>query len=102
MNSIDDGGSGDEGEVQSDGWRVDLGDRIEQILDRKRSSVAGREESLAAFNRLASSKYVQEEVHNSRDALVAAFLKSIKSENSETEAVLALKGEQCDVTVRTS
>jgi hypothetical protein len=72
-------------------WQEDLHDRIQEILDRKRSSVVGREESLAAYIRILCAKYAREEVHGKTLELAAAFLKSVKTESSEKESVLALK-----------
>ena len=94
VNSIEDGLDEEEGEEKGEqpDWAVDLADRVEQILDRKRSSGAGREESLVAFGRLLSSRYAYEEIHGSREALVVALLRSVKSEVSERESTLALKG----------
>lgn len=76
----------------SDAWKEELGDRIEQLLDRKRSSVAGREDSLAAYCRLLTSLYLKEELHGKTEPLIVAFLKSIKTESSERETAYALKG----------
>ncbi|KAI9699217.1 MAG: hypothetical protein M1820_007189 [Bogoriella megaspora] len=91
-NSIDDIlAAADEVEPPTDAWRAALDDRIEQIIDRKRSSVQGREESLAAYNRILISQYTQEVLHSKMGELAAAFLKSIKSETSENETILALK-----------
>ncbi|KAI9784264.1 MAG: hypothetical protein M1839_002324 [Geoglossum umbratile] len=72
-------------------WLEELNDRIAQIVDRKRSSTAGREESLSAYVRILTAKYVAEELHGKAEELVGAFLKSIKAESSEKETVLALK-----------
>ncbi|KAI9805654.1 MAG: hypothetical protein M1833_005146 [Piccolia ochrophora] len=91
VNSIDEVLSPDNGEFQTDAWIEDLKDRIEQILDRKRSSVQGREDTLMAYNRILIAKYAQEVIHGRTDELVAGFLKSIKAETSEKETILALK-----------
>lgn len=94
MNSIEDMLSGEDVDLQVPVWKADLGDLIEQILDRKRSSSAGREESLASFVRLAMGKYVYDEIHDRAEEIVNALLKSIKANSSEKEAVLALRGSQ--------
>ena len=73
-------------------WQADLADRIEEILDRKRSSVQGRETTLAAYVRILTAQYAAEEIRRKDAELVAAFLKSIKAETSEKETILALKG----------
>ena len=70
----------------------DLSEIVEQILDRKRSSVTGREGTLAAFNRLATAGCVGEGVHEKNPELVGALLRSIRSRASEREAMLALRG----------
>jgi Interferon-related developmental regulator (IFRD) len=73
-------------------WQEELSDRMAQIVDRKRSSTAGREESLSAYVRILTAKYAAEELQGKSEELVSAFLKSIKAESSEKETVLALKG----------
>jgi hypothetical protein len=65
---------------------------VAQLLDRKRSSIAGREGSLSAYIRILTAKYAAEELHGKSEELVGVFLKSIKAESSEKETVLALKG----------
>lgn len=72
-------------------WPEELADCIQDILDRKRSSVQGREESLSAFCRLTKFHYVEEEIRSSIQDLLAAFSRSIKYEGSVRESVLALK-----------
>ncbi|RAO73081.1 uncharacterized protein BHQ10_009093 [Talaromyces amestolkiae] len=72
-------------------WPEELADCIQDILDRKRSSVQGREESLSTFCRLAKFHYVEEEIRGSIQDLLAAFSRSIKYEGSVRESVLALK-----------
>ena len=73
-------------------WKSDLTDRIEEIVDRKRSSVQGRETTLGAYVRILTSHYAEEEIKGKENDLVASFLKSIKSETSEKETILAMKG----------
>ncbi|KAL9094463.1 MAG: hypothetical protein Q9165_003313 [Trypethelium subeluteriae] len=90
-NSIDDLLASDEVQLQTDAWRTLLDERVEQIIDRKRSSGQGREESLAAYIHILTAQYTQEVIHNKIRELVPAFLKSIKTETSEKETVLALK-----------
>ena len=74
-------------------WASELADRVEEILDRKRSSVQGRETTLAAYVRVLTAQYAAEEIVGKEGELVAAFLKSIKAESSEKETTLAIKGE---------
>ncbi|KAI9753492.1 MAG: hypothetical protein M4579_005124 [Chaenotheca gracillima] len=91
VNSIDDVLASEDVANTTDAWREALQTRIDQIIERKRSSVAGREESLSAYTRFATASYIQEIIHGRTDELVAAFLKSIKAESSERETTLALK-----------
>ncbi|KAI9813584.1 MAG: hypothetical protein M1827_003653 [Pycnora praestabilis] len=91
VNSIDEMLSLDDTELPSDTWVGELQDRIEQIINRKRSSVQGREESLSAYVRILTAQYAQEEIHSKTAELVTAFLKSIKAESSEKETVFAIK-----------
>ncbi len=96
MNSIDEMLGPDSGELSTDAWRADLADRIAEILDRKRSSVQGRERCLAIYIRILTNHYAEEEIRGREPELVSAFLKNIKSESSEKETVLAIKGNpQC-------
>lgn len=82
----------DDSEQVADGWRAELADRIEEIIDRKRSSVQGREATLAAYIRILTAAYAEEEIRGKETDLVTAFLKSIKAETSEKETILAMKG----------
>jgi hypothetical protein len=60
-------------------------------LDRKRSSVQGREDSLSAYCRLSKFHYVEEEIRNHIQDLLVAFSRSIKHETSVRETTMALK-----------
>lgn len=68
-----------------------LSTRIEQITNRKRSSVQGREESLNGFAYALRSRYALMEISPSIEELVPAILKSVKASQTEKETVLALK-----------
>jgi hypothetical protein len=68
-----------------------LADRIQEILDRKRSSVQGREESLSAYCRLSKYHYVEEEIRSHLQDLLNAVSRSIKYEGSVRETTLALR-----------
>lgn len=85
----------DNAELSTDAWKAGLADRIAEILDRKRSSVQGRERCLAIYIRILTTQYAEEEIRGREIELVSAFLKSIKSESSEKETVLAIKGMFC-------
>lgn len=92
VNSIDDMISADTAEDVTEAWKQDLGDRMEEIIDRKRSSTQGREATLAAFGHILMSHYAFEEIQQKTSELFPALLKSIKSESSEKETSLALRG----------
>ncbi|KGO65423.1 Interferon-related developmental regulator, N-terminal [Penicillium italicum] len=72
-------------------WEQELGERIQEILDRKRSSVQGREEALQAFCRLTKYHYTVEEIHGAVPDLLAAFERSVRTEISVREATLGLR-----------
>ena len=65
---------------------------MEELIDRKRSSTQGREATLAMFNYLLMSHYAFDEIEHKTSDLLPALLKSIKSESSEKETSLALRG----------
>ena len=72
-------------------WRIDLKDRIDEIIDRKRSSVQGRDRCYATYIHILTAQYAEDEISGKEIELITAFLKSIKNETSEKETVLALK-----------
>ncbi|CAG8929545.1 unnamed protein product, partial [Penicillium nalgiovense] len=72
-------------------WEAELAERIQEILDRKRSSVQGREEALQAFCRLSKYHYTVEEIHGTIPDLLAAFERSVRTEISVREATLGLR-----------
>ena len=91
-NSIDDLiASTADTDLPQEAWIADLGDRIHEICDRKRSSVQGREETLQAFNVDLQRHYALEEIKPKVGELLPAVLKSVKGGGSERETVLALK-----------
>jgi len=91
VNSIDDMISMDEPENVNEAWKQDLGDRMEEIIDRKRSSTQGREATLASYVHILMSRYTLEDIQNKTSELFPALLKSIKAESSEKESCLALR-----------
>lgn len=91
-NSIDELLNGDTPDPITDAWRVDLADRIQELIDRKRSSVQGREKCLATYIRTLTAQYAEEDIRGKEAELVIAFLRSIKAESSERETILAMKG----------
>jgi hypothetical protein len=80
-------------EDTTEAWKQDLGDRIEEIIDRKRSSVQGREACLAQYSHYLMSHYAYDEIEHKTGELFPALLKSIKAESSEKETCLALRGQ---------
>lgn len=84
--------SADAPEDLSEGWKQDLGDRMEEIIDRKRSSVQGREATLLAYCHILKSRYVHDDIQHKTSELFPALLKSVKSESSEKETCVALQG----------
>ncbi|RDL38095.1 ARM repeat-containing protein [Venustampulla echinocandica] len=72
-------------------WKQGLADRIEEIIDRKRSSVQGRESTLNVYVYYLMSHYCGEEIENKASELFPALLKSVKMESSEKETCLALR-----------
>jgi hypothetical protein len=72
------------------GWEDRLRDQMAELLDRKRSSVKGREVALAAYLHLVRYHYAAAEIGSSQEIL-DALLKSVKSGSSTEETVLALK-----------
>ena len=79
-------------EDATEAWKQDLGDRMEEIIDRKRSSVQGRETTLAVYVHILMCHYAFEEIQHKTSELFPALLKSIKAESSEKETCLALRG----------
>ncbi|KAL1851823.1 hypothetical protein Plec18167_009462 [Paecilomyces lecythidis] len=75
----------------NDQWAEELADRVQEILDRKRSSVQGREESLSAYCRLSKYHFVADEIRSNISDLLAAFSRSVKYESSVRETTLALR-----------
>jgi hypothetical protein len=92
INSIDDMLALDVPEDASESWKQELADRMEEIIDRKRSSVQGRETTLAQYVHILMSHYALEDIKHRSAELFPAFLKSIKAENTEKETCLALRG----------
>lgn len=72
-------------------WEAELRVRMEQILDRKRSSGQGRESDIAAYIHILRIRYSHDVITNPFSELMTAFLRSIRNETSEKETVLALK-----------
>ena len=74
-------------------WTSRLSEKIDEVIDRKRSSNEGREAALSEYIRFLTARYVGEDLQGRENDLLSAFAKSVKQETSEKETILALKGE---------
>ncbi|KAM0718922.1 hypothetical protein Q7P37_005994 [Cladosporium fusiforme] len=90
-NSIDELLSEGADDTPVDALTTDLHLRIEQILDKKRSSTDGRELTLNAFTSDLTRLYSKPEIHSRMTDLLPAVLKGVKSGQSEREIALSLK-----------
>ncbi|ELR07955.1 hypothetical protein VC83_00061 [Pseudogymnoascus destructans] len=75
----------------TDAWQQTLSARIEEIIDRKRSSIQGRELAYAVYVHLLTTHYAFDTISSRKSDLLAAFLKSTKAESSEKETQLAIR-----------
>lgn len=80
-----------EANADYDSWTTELSNVIANIVDRKRSSHQGREQTYAAYSRLSKFHPMQDELYGHVGELVGAFCKSIKSEASVRETSFALR-----------
>ena len=90
-NSIDELLSEGGDEIPQDALTAELYQRIEQILDRKRSSTDDRELTLNAFTTDLIRQYSKPEIQSRMSDLLPAILKSVKAGQSERETALGLK-----------
>lgn len=90
-NSIDDLLSEGGDDTPQDALTADLYLRIEQILDKKRSSTDGRELTLNAFTSDITRHYAKPEIQPRMSDLLPAVLKGVKGGQSEREIALSLK-----------
>lgn len=90
-NSIDELLSEGADDTPVDALTADLHLRIEQILDKKRSSTDGRELTLNAFTSDLTRLYSKPEIQSRMSDLLPAVLKGVKSGQSEREIALSLK-----------
>lgn len=65
---------------------------VNDILDRKWSSQAGREKSLEQIIRGLTECYAAQNIFGTEDVLVDTIMKCVKMERTEKEALLALQG----------
>ncbi|KAF7896429.1 hypothetical protein EAF00_006443 [Botryotinia globosa] len=90
-NSVDDMLDAPEPQEASDVWDQELNDRIEEIVDRKRSSEEGRERALMTYNHYLMIRYCYDEIEGKVAELYPALCKSIKADTGVKEACLALR-----------
>ncbi|KAI0197500.1 interferon-related developmental regulator-domain-containing protein [Astrocystis sublimbata] len=88
-NSIANSDEGDEPTVLTT-WTEKLGDRIAEILDRKRSSTKGRETSLSAYTHIIRHHYAEEQLDPQLMELIPALLKCVRGGNAD-ETLSAIK-----------
>ncbi|ORY68922.1 interferon-related developmental regulator-domain-containing protein [Pseudomassariella vexata] len=81
----------DDGEDVITDWTDRLKDCISEILDRKRSSVHGRESYMAAYVHLTRHHFADTIIESHLYELIPALLKSIRSGRNTEEKVAALK-----------
>lgn len=84
----------DDGEGAIRDWTDQLKDCINEILDRKRSSVQGREKYMNGFVHLARHHFADYIIDNQLSGLVPALLRCIQSGRNAAEAVAAMKALQ--------
>ena len=78
-------------DTPQDALTADLYQRIEQILDKKRSSTEGRELTLNAFTADLIRHYSKPEIQSRMSDLLPAVLKCVRAGQSEREIALGLK-----------
>ncbi|KAJ9623019.1 uncharacterized protein PV06_04765 [Exophiala oligosperma] len=83
--------SDDFNEQTTDVMRTQLTSAIDNLLERKGSSVAGRETNLTTYVRCLTSHYLAEVLYRRVPDLLDSFERSIKAEASEKEVTLALR-----------
>lgn len=91
-NSIDDILNSEDTDIPIDAWKSELHVRVEQIVDRKRSSAEGRADSLNAYAHILRARYARDDIESRMSELLPAILKSVKAETTERETVAALRG----------
>ncbi|KAB8300944.1 hypothetical protein EYC80_002869 [Monilinia laxa] len=91
VNSIDDMLDAQEPHEVSDTWAQELYNRIEEIIDRKRSSAEGREHTLIAYNHYLMARYCYDQIEGKISEIYPALCKSIRPGTGEREACLALR-----------
>ncbi|KAF2267144.1 hypothetical protein CC78DRAFT_530949 [Lojkania enalia] len=90
-NSIDELLNGEDVDLPPDAWKTELHNRIEQIVDRKRSSTEGRADSLNGFAHILMARYAKDDIETRISELLPSMLRSIRQETTERETLTALK-----------
>lgn len=72
-------------------WVTDMEERIEALIDRKRSATEGREQMMSGLISNLTRHYAAEQLKPKMGELLPNLLKSVKSGQSEREVVLALR-----------
>ncbi|KAK3685867.1 interferon-related developmental regulator-domain-containing protein [Podospora appendiculata] len=91
--SDDDDESLDEDEDEDDQgnvWIDRLQHRVAELKDRKRSSVQGREKTLAAYLHIIRYHFAQRQIESQLPDIIPALLRSVKTGSSTEEVSLAL------------
>lgn len=78
-------------ETNLDTLKSNLSSTIDEIIERKGSSVQGREEALERYTRILISHHFGDVLYGRVDAILTALSKSIKSGASSKETILALR-----------
>ncbi|KAL9620945.1 MAG: hypothetical protein Q9160_004598 [Pyrenula sp. 1 TL-2023] len=92
INSIDELLSTDDvNEEPTEAIREKLLDCIGELLERKRSSTKSREDCLASYAHILRTHLLADQLRGRTDDVISAITKSIKTESSELETILALK-----------
>ncbi|KAG9988141.1 IFRD-domain-containing protein, partial [Aureobasidium melanogenum] len=78
-------------DAPEDAWVAQLNERMEHLIERKRSSVQGREESLSVLSHLLMAHYAQRHIRPKLNELVPALVKCAKGGQSDNETALSLK-----------
>jgi hypothetical protein len=76
---------------QGIGWSDHLQDRIGELLDRKRSSVKGRESTLLDYLYITRHHFAKRYITGSTTEITDALLKSMRDGGSAEERVLAIR-----------
>lgn len=75
----------------NDAWRQYLRDRIDEIIERKRSTVEGRKLAYARYIFICTNHYAAKDVEPKVSQLLPALIKSFKEVDEEREIYLAIR-----------